>query len=61
MSTILPPSDKLRRAVEWIATEKADRPDAPLANLVSEASLRFDLSPSETEWLSFSLRKPVKP
>ncbi len=60
MSTILPPSDKLRRAVEWIATEKADRPKVALATLVSEAAVRFDLSPAESEWLMFSLRKPVK-
>jgi hypothetical protein len=60
MSTILPPSDKLRRAVEWIATEKADRPKVALPMLVSEAALRFDLSPSEEEWLLFSLRKPAK-
>jgi hypothetical protein len=58
MSTILPPSDKLKRAVEWIATEKADRPEVALAMLVSEAALRFDLSPAEEEWLMFSLRKP---
>jgi hypothetical protein len=61
MSTILPPSDKLRRAVEWIATERGDRPAVPLATLVSEAALRFDLSPSETEWLMFSLRPSVRP
>ena len=29
--------------------------------LVSEAALRFDLSPAEEELLMFSLRKPVKP
>jgi hypothetical protein len=58
MSTILPPSDKLRRAVEWISTERRDRPKVPLATLVSEAALRFDLSPSETEWITFSLGRP---
>ena len=58
MSTIVPPGDKLRRAVEWIATERGDRPQVSLAMLVSEAALRFDLSPSEEEWLLFSLRKP---
>ena len=59
MSTILPPSDKLRRAVEWIADEKVNRPKAPFHLLVNEAALRFDLSPSEEEWLLFSLRKPA--
>jgi hypothetical protein len=58
MSTIVPPSDKLRRAVEWIATERKDRPDAKLLQIIGEAALRFDLSPSEEEWLLFSLRKP---
>jgi hypothetical protein len=61
MSTIVPPSDKLRRAVEWITTEKQDRPDAALHMLVNDAALRFDLSPSEEEWLLFSLRKPKQP
>jgi hypothetical protein len=60
MSTILPPSDKLRRAVEWITTEHGDRPKVALHMLVNEAALRFDLSPSEEEWLLFSLRKPAK-
>jgi hypothetical protein len=51
MTTILPPGEELRKAVQWISEERAGRPEARLAKLVEEASLRFDLSPADGEFL----------
>lgn len=51
MSTIVPAGEMLRRAVRWISDERVARPDVPLAKLVDEASMRFDLDPAQEEWL----------
>lgn len=49
MTTIMPESEKVRKAVRWISEETSDakKPSA----LVPEASVRFNLSPKETEAL----------
>jgi hypothetical protein len=54
---ILPEGEQLRRAMQWINTEKQDRPDAKLVALIGEAALRFNLSPAQEEWLLTTLAK----
>lgn len=49
MTTIMPESEKLRKAVRWISEETSDSKKA--FDLISEASMRFNLSPKETEYL----------
>ncbi len=39
-------SEKLRQAIRWIASQQGDR-----RRLIEEASLRFDLSPGDEEFL----------
>ena len=39
-------SEKLRQAIRWIASQRGDR-----RRLIEEASLRFDLSPGDEEFL----------
>ena len=39
-------SEKLRRAIRWISAQQGDR-----RRLIEEASLRFDLSPGDEEFL----------
>ena len=51
MTTILPKSEGLRRAVKWISTRLQDDPDSDLFRLTGEAALRFDLSPKEELFL----------
>lgn len=51
MSTVLPQSESLRRAVKWISEElKADENQNKM-KLINDATLKFDLSPSEGEFL----------
>lgn len=47
----LPKGEKLRRAVRWISEHVAEDPERPLMQLVDAATLRFDLTPREAEYL----------
>jgi hypothetical protein len=51
MSTILPRGESLRRAVRFISDRLQEEDPPPLAALVNEATLRFDLKPNEGEYL----------
>lgn len=42
----LPEGENLRRAVRWLSEEKAYTPEG-----IQEASIRFDLSPQEEQFL----------
>ena len=46
-----PKGDALRKAVQWISEQRQERPEERLAKLVDEAALRFDLSPSDQDYL----------
>lgn len=48
---VLPLGESLRRAVQWISDRRAEAPELPLYKVVDEASVRFDLSPSEGQFL----------
>jgi hypothetical protein len=48
---VLPVGESLRRAVEWISSRRQDSPELPLYKIVDEASVRFDLSPAEAQFL----------
>lgn len=49
MPTIMPESELLRKALRWISEETKDAEKAK--TLVPEASMRFNLSPKESEYL----------
>ena len=51
MSTIMPQGESIRRAVKWVAEQLDENPQASIATLVNEASLRFDLNPQEQHFL----------
>ena len=51
MTTVVPESEAVRRAMKWIFHERESRPGVPRQDLVQEAVLRFDLSPLEAEFL----------
>lgn len=48
---MVPEGEGLRRALRWLDDRVKDDPRAPRAKLVSEASVQFDLTPVEEEFL----------
>lgn len=57
MSDLLPEGEDLRRALQWIGDRRKEDPSANLAKILDEASLRFDLSPRDQEFLLSALGK----
>ncbi len=51
MSTIMPQSDRLKKAIEWISEQRKAESDRNLTALADEAAFRFDLSPKDGEFL----------
>ena len=50
--TIRPHGEAIRRAVKWISEVIKENPDQDRREIIHEAELRFDLSPSECEFLN---------
>ena len=50
---ILPEGEQLRRAVKWISDQRVDDSDIMLSKLIEQASLKYDLSPKDAEFLLF--------
>ena len=57
MSTILPEGENIRRAVKWISGQLQDNPDETVQKLINDATVRFDLSPKDGEFLVRFYRK----
>ena len=51
MGTVLPQSESLRRAVKWISEQLKIDENQNKIKLLNDATLKFDLSPSEGEFL----------
>ncbi|MBW1861788.1 MAG: hypothetical protein JRJ02_05375 [Deltaproteobacteria bacterium] len=51
MATIQPKGENIRQAVKWISAERLEDENRPGSLLVQEASLKFNLSPKEEEYL----------
>ena len=51
-----PPGEKVKRAIAWVAECLSDNPEKDRLVLVREAEVRFDLSPSECEFLDRNFR-----
>ena len=54
--TIKPKNENLRNAVKWIGETRKYEPDKKTHKLVEEAALKFNLSPTDTEFLYRFLR-----
>lgn len=50
--TIMPEGEDLRKAVKWISEQRKEDAGKPLKKLVGEASIRFNLSPKDADFLS---------
>jgi hypothetical protein len=57
MTTIQPEGESLRKAVKWIAEEQKAGSTKTRRQLMEEASLTFNLTPMEAEYLSRSLKE----
>jgi len=51
MSSILPEGTAIRKAVQWISKMREEGNTA-LPNLIEQASIRFNLSPKDSEFLN---------
>ena len=49
--SIQPKSENFRRAFKWVSEECKFNPDKEVKALIDEASLKFNLSPKETDFL----------
>ncbi|MGE4553209.1 MAG: hypothetical protein AB7D57_08860 [Desulfovibrionaceae bacterium] len=58
MATIMPPSELCRKAVAWIDAARRDHPERPLARIVEEAAMRFNLGPKDVEFVNRLLKDP---
>jgi len=57
MTTIQPEGEDLRKAVKWISDERKYGSEKKLYELIEEASLKFDLSAMDAEYLAKFLRQ----
>ena len=51
MTTVQPEGEDLRKAVKWISDERTYGAEKPILKLIEDASLKFDLSPMDAEYL----------
>ncbi|MBW2466344.1 MAG: hypothetical protein JRF02_03505 [Deltaproteobacteria bacterium] len=53
---ILPSGDKLKKTLCWISEMLKDHPEKSRQQIISEAEVRFDLSPKECDFIDRKLR-----
>jgi len=51
MPTVTPKGENLKKAITFISEKRKENPDINLNKLVDDASLQFDLSPKDCEFL----------
>lgn len=57
--SLQPHGEQIRKAVKWISAQRTETPGQALADLIEKAGAKFDLSPSEEEYLlRFFTAKP---
>ena len=52
MTTIMPQSDPIKKAVAWLSEQRREQPDKSPQKIAEEAVTKFDLSPVEAEFLA---------
>ena len=60
MSAVVSQSELLRRAAAWIDEERSLHPEQPLAQILDEASMRFNLNPKDFLILEHLFTPPVE-
>jgi hypothetical protein len=51
MTTVQPEGDMIRKAVKWVSDELQDHPEENRHKLIEQASVKFNLSPKDFEYL----------
>ena len=51
MTSIMPESEQLKRAVKWISEQLKEDENKPKQGLINEAINRFDLNPKQSMFL----------
>ena len=57
MATIQPKGEKMRQSIRWISEKLKEDENRPVSVLIQEASLQFNLSPKEEEFLRSFYKK----
>lgn len=52
MTTVPSTSEPIKKAVAWIAEQRQAKPEKNPQKIAEEAVIKFDLSPTEAEFLS---------
>jgi len=50
MTTVMPQSELMRKAITWVSQERAEK-GTSLGKLIDQAGMRFNLGPKEQEFL----------
>ncbi len=58
MTTVQPEGESLRKAVKWVSEERKRDPRKDPVAIAEEASLTFDLSPEDSEFLLRFVKDP---
>lgn len=56
MTTVMPQGERIQKAVKWVSEERQAEPDKSPAAIADEATLKFDLTPNEAEFLAKFVR-----
>jgi hypothetical protein len=56
---ILPSGDNMKKAICWISEMIKEHPEKNRQQIISEAEIRFDLSPKECDFIDRKLRSDV--
>jgi hypothetical protein len=56
---VQPESEEIRKAVKWVSEERKYNPEKSLNKLIEEASLKFDLSPTDAEFLARFVKEEI--
>jgi len=49
--TVIPENEQLKRAVKWISEQLRKNENPGKAELINQATLRFDLTPKQADFL----------
>lgn len=58
--SIQPKGEHIRKAVKWLSDERQYNPGKSIDKLISEASVRFDLTPNDEEYLVRLMKEQTK-
>lgn len=60
MSTVMPDSENVQKAIKWISANLEESGSQPLHMLIEKAVFKFDLSPKDSEFIMGFFRNHKK-